>query len=228
MGGARAEPPYAARARLERQLQRLGTDIRTARVSDGLSQAAVATRARVSQASVARLEAGDPRLSVTLVGSVISVLGLDLSIRAYPGQGVRLRDSGQIVLAEVIQAAAHSSWRVLLEEPIGGPSGQAADMLLLGPASGIHIEIESVLVDLQAQLRKGHIKRDGLEQRFELTLAFVLALGESERNRNAVRATANVTRAALPASSREVMTSLRTGQPLERDGLIWVRPIRRV
>jgi hypothetical protein len=101
-------------------------------------------------------------------------------------------------------------------------------MLLLGPASGIHIEIESVLVDLQAQLRKGHIKRDGLEQRFERKVAFVLALGESERNRNAVRATANGTRAALPASSREVMTSLRTGQPLERDGLIWVRPIRRV
>jgi hypothetical protein len=184
----------------------------------------VATRAHVSQASVARLEAGDLRLSVLLVGSVFSALGMDISIKAYPAQGVRLRDSGQIVLAEVIRAAAHSTWRVLFEEPIGGPSGRAADVLLLGTRSGIHIEIESALVDLQAQLRKGQIKRDGLEQRYERKLAFVLALGESERNRNAVRATADLIRAALPAPMREVMNSVRTGQPLERDGLIWIRP----
>lgn len=224
MGSARAEPAYAARSRLRRQLERLGGDARTARVAEGLSQAAVAARARVSQSSVARLEAGDIRLSVVIVASVFSALGMDLSLKAYPGRGVRLRDSGQIALTEAIRAAAHSIWRIHLEAPVGDPNGQAADVLLLGRSFGIHIEVESALVDLQAQLRKGQLKRDRLEQRLALKLAFVLALGESKRNRQAVQAAGDVVHAVLPASTREVMTSLRGGLPLHHDGLLWVRP----
>lgn len=233
MGGARAEPTYAARIRLERQLQRLGTDARTARVAEGMSQAAVARRARVSQASVSRLESGNPQISVSIVAGVFSALGMDLSLRAFPGPGIRLRDSGQIALTRVIQAAAHGDWRPILEAPIGDERGQAADVLLLSPAGaerafGLHIEVESALVDLQAQLRKGLLKRDGLERRYAAKLAFVMALGESKRNRAAVRGAVDVVRVALPASAREVLASLREGSPLHRDGLLWVRPLRRV
>ena len=223
MGGPRAEPDYAVRARVERLAQRLGTEARATRVSEGMSQAAVAGRAHVSQATVARLEAGDPRLSVMRITSVFSALGLDVSLKVYPGQGIRLRDSGQIALTEVIQAVVGPTWRFALEAPVGDRSGQAADVLLLGRTHGIHIEVESALVDLQAQLRRGRLKRDALELRHGVNLAFVLALGDSERNRAAVRAAANPIRAALPAASREILTSLKTGQRLERDGLMWVR-----
>lgn len=111
-------------------------------------------------------------------------------------------------------------------------NGQAADVLLLSPAGaerafGLHIEVESALVDLQAQLRKGLLKRDGLERRYAAKLAFVMALGESKRNRAAVRGAVDVVRVALPASAREVLASLREGSPLHRDGLLWVRPLRR-
>ncbi|MGH2392862.1 MAG: helix-turn-helix transcriptional regulator [Candidatus Limnocylindria bacterium] len=225
MGGARAEPAYAARTRIHRQIERLGIEVRVARVAEGMSQAAVAARAGVSQASVARLEAGDARLSVVIVGSVFAAVGMDLSLRAFPGPGVRLRDSGQIALTDSIRAAAHPSWRLTLEAPVGDQNGQAADVLLLGRSFGLHIEVESALVDLQAQLRKGQLKRDVLERRLAVKLAFVMALGESERNRNAVRAAGQVVRAALPASAREVLTALRGGLPLDRDGLLWVRPV---
>ena len=223
MGGARAQPAYAARARIGRQVQRLGTDARTARVAEGMSQAAVASRARVSQASVARVEAGDPRMTIQVIGSVFAALGMDLSLRAYPGPGVRLRDSGQIALTSALRAAAHPSWRFSLEVPVGDKNGQAADVLLLGPSFGLHIKVESALVDLQAQLRRGQLKRDGLEQRLGFKLAFVMALGDSRRNRAAVRLVSDVIRAGLPAPAREVMSAVRTGQPLSRDGLIWVR-----
>lgn len=226
MGGARAEPANAARTRIQRQIQRLGTDARTARVAEGMSQATVARRARVSQTSVGRLEAGDARLSVMIVGSVFSALGMDLSLRAFPGAGVRLRDSGQIALTEVIRAQAHPNWRLSLEAPVGDQNGQAADVLLLGRSFGIHVEVESALVDLQAQLRKGQLKRDALERRVGMKLAFVMALRESERNRAAVRAIASVLRAALPASSREALAALRGGLALDRDALLWIRPLR--
>lgn len=97
-----------------------------------MSQATVARRARVSQTSVGRLEAGDARLSVIIIASVFSALGMDLSLRAFPGAGVRLRDSGQIALTEVIRAQAHPNWRLSLEMPVGDQNGQAADVVLLG------------------------------------------------------------------------------------------------
>ncbi len=164
------------------------------------------------------------RLSVLIVGSVFSALGMDLSLRAFPGPGVRLRDTGQIALVNVIRSVVHASWQVTLEAPVGDSHGQAADVLLTHRSFGIHIEVESALVDLQAQLRKGHLKRDGLEHRLGFKIAFVLALGESKRNRRAVTTAAEVVHAALPAPAREVLTSLRTGRPLQRDGLMWVRP----
>ncbi|MEX0889835.1 MAG: helix-turn-helix transcriptional regulator [Chloroflexota bacterium] len=213
------------RTRIQRQIQRLGTDARTARVAEGMSQATVARRARVSQTSVGRLEAGDVRLSVMIVGSVFSALGMDFSMRAFPGTGVRLRDSGQIALTDMIRVEAHPRWRLSLEAPVGDQNGQAADVLLLGRSFGIHIEIETALVDLQAQLRKGQLKRDALERRVGINLAFVMALRESERNRAAVRAVASVVRAALPAPSREVLGALRAGLALNRDGLLWIRPL---
>ncbi|MGH2489441.1 MAG: helix-turn-helix domain-containing protein [Candidatus Limnocylindria bacterium] len=225
MGGAKAEPANAARTRIQLQVQRLGIEVRMARVAEGMSQAAVASRARVSQTTVGRLEAGDPRLSVMMVGSVFAALGMDLSLRAFPGAGVRLRDSGQIALTDAIRAQAHRSWRLSLEAPVGDRSGQAADVLLLGRSFGVHIEVESALMDLQAQLRKGQLKRDSLERRVGMNLAFVMALRESDRNRAAIRGVASVVREALPASSREVLAALRSGSALSRDGLLWIRPL---
>lgn len=209
--------------RVGRQLERLGIEARIARVGEGMSQSAIAARAGVSQKSVGRVESGDPRLSVMIVGSVFSALGMDLSMRAYPGAGVRLRDSGQIALTESIRADTHRAWRISLETPVGDQTGQAADMLLLARSFGIHVEIESRLVDLQAQLRKGKLKRDALERKLGVRLAFVLGLGESQRNRIAVASVAGVVRAALPAPSREVLTALRNGTQLSQDGLLWVR-----
>jgi len=225
MGGVRAEPANATRTRIQRQIQRLGTEVRMARVAEGMSQAAVASRARVSQTSVGRLEAGGSRLSVMIIGSVFSALGMDLSLRAFPGSGVRLRDSGQIALTELIRVESSPQLAAEPRAPVGDHHGQAADVLLVGRSFGIHIEAESVLVDLQAQLRKGQLKRDGLERKAGAQLAFVMALRESERNRCAVRGVGNVVRAALPAPPREVLAALRGGLALTRDGLLWIRPL---
>ena len=224
MPGARTRPIDLADASAHRIVRRLGTDARTARLSSGWTQRAVAGRSRVSQASVSRLEAGDARLSVMILSRIASALGMDLSARVYPGAGIGLRDSGQLVLAEVVRAQAHRSCRLGFEVPIREDSRQAADLVLSGASGGVHIELESRLVDFQAQLRNGELKRDGLQRRYGARFAFVLALRDTVPNRAAVRAHAAVVRAALPALPAQVWRAIRTGEPLHADGLLWLRP----
>ncbi len=193
-------------------------------MSVGWTQRTVAQRSKSSQASVSRLEAGDARLSLILVSRIVGALGMDLSVRVFPGAGIGLRDSGQLALAELLRTQAHPSWRIGFEVPIGNDSRQAADMVLIGDSAALHLEQESRLVDFQAQLRGGQLKRDGLQQRLRTHVAFVLALRDTETNRAAVRANKAVIAAALPATAPDVWRAIRSGMPLVTDGLLWIRP----
>jgi transcriptional regulator with XRE-family HTH domain len=203
-------------------MTRLGQDARTARQGIGWTQAVVARRAACSQASVSRLEAGDTHLTIAIVSAVFAAMGIDFSARSFPGEGVTLRDSGQLVLAERIRELAHGRWRITLEEPIGDGTRRAADVLLDGEAAAAHIELESNLVDFQAQLRNGVLKREALQKRLGRPVAFVLALRDTPRNRAAVAVHRAVISAALPAPSREVLDAIRRGHPLTHDGLLFL------
>jgi transcriptional regulator with XRE-family HTH domain len=203
-------------------MERIGSDARTTRLALGWTQADVARRARMSQASVSRLEAGDLNLAVSIATRAFAALGMQLVLKAYPADGIGLRDSGQLALAEQIRTLAHPSWRAVLEAPTG-EGRQAADVLFIGPGAGIHLELESAFADFQAQLRSGHLKRDALEARLGIPLAFVLVVRDTSRNRTAAQPHAAVIRQALPAGSREVGAAVRGGIPLKRDGFLWLR-----
>jgi transcriptional regulator with XRE-family HTH domain len=207
-------------------MAKLGIEVRTARRALGWTQSNVARRAGVAQASVSRLEAGNVHLTVRVVTSIVAALGHELGIKLFPGDGVGLRDSGQLSLARALREQAHPTWRTTLEAPVSPNSRQAADMLLCDSRGGIHIELESNLVDFQAQLRSGQLKRDALQERIGQPISFVLALRDSPHNRAAVGAHLGVIRAALPAQPREVMNAIRSGAYLARDGLLWLRPSR--
>lgn len=65
-------PPPAAR----RAVIKLGDDIRTARLRRNLSMEVVASRAATSRPTLAKIERGDPTVSIGIVAAVLQSLNL--------------------------------------------------------------------------------------------------------------------------------------------------------
>ena len=190
----------------------------------GLTQAQVAALAGVSQSTVAKMERGAAGPSLDVRCRVTAACGHELSLRLFPVSTVRLRDSGQLAMAQTIVAAAHASLQPGFEVLTGPGPMHAADILLEGADQLIQIEIERAIVDFQAQRRAAVVKRDSLASKRNQEVRLVLAVPDTATVRARLADHAELIRRALPTTSREVMHALRRGIPIGADGLLFVRP----
>ena len=204
------------------QGETVGGEIKVARGEHGLTRAQASRRAGVSPDTLRRVEAGDPGVSITTLCAVGEAVALDIVIRAYPGRGHSLRDTGQLAVAELLSAIANPSWKAALELP-AGDHGEACDIGFFGSTEIIDTEIDRMILDFQAQYRRSNRKRSYLAERHQRPVRLVLAVEDTERNRAAVAPHADFIKAVLPAGSREILKALRSGVPLGRDGLLWIR-----
>jgi transcriptional regulator with XRE-family HTH domain len=204
--------------------ERFGSEVRIARVSAGLTQRDVAARAGLTQAFVSQIERGLALPGIDSMVRLARVLGMVLSLRLFPGDGLRLRDSGQLDVAHAIRGQTHASVRVRLEEPIAyGNDRRAADMVLETPMELVMLEIERGLADFQAQYRAAQLKRTTLSERLGRTVRLVIAVPDTRRNRELLRQHEELIKTALPVSSRQIWAAIRSGEPIGGDGLLWVR-----
>lgn len=67
--------PHIPSSAIKRVLRKLGTDIREARQRRRLTMAVVADRAFTSRATLQRIEAGDPGVSMGIYAAVLQALG---------------------------------------------------------------------------------------------------------------------------------------------------------
>lgn len=185
----------------------------------------VARRAGVSPASVRRVEQGDPSVQLGTLCAVAEAVGIDVVVTGYPASGISLHDAGQLTVARMICSMAHPSWQPQLEVP-AGDHGEAIDLVLFGPGEIIAAEIDRRLLDFQETHRRNVRKRDHLAARHRRPVRSVLVTEDTRRNRLAVAPHQELIRAVLPAGTRDVMSAVRSGRPLGRDGLAWVRPYR--
>jgi transcriptional regulator with XRE-family HTH domain len=192
----------------------------------GLSQVRLAALAGVSQTEVSKAERGRNDVSLEARCRLAAACGHELGWRLYPVATVRLRDSGQMTLAQAIVAAAHPSWKARLEVPIGRGDLRAADLLLIGPTEIIHIEIERALVDFQAQLRSAQLKRELLAARDRRPMRLVIAAPDSATSRARIARFEQLVTQTMPASSRGIWRGIRRGEPLNADGILFVRAPR--
>lgn len=143
-------------------------------------------------------------------------------MRLFPVSTVSLRDSGQLAIARTLVAATQAPWSFRLEAPVG-QGARAADILFAHPEEVAETEIERALVDFQAQLRAGQLKRDAIAAQERRPVRLVIAVPDSRTARERLAPFAVLIARSLPASSRHVWQALRSGRPIGADGLIFVR-----
>ena len=186
----------------------LGRELRQARVEHGLSQGSIGHAVGLSDTEVGRIERGLIRtVSLIQLSRLLSVVGLELSARAYPA-GSPIRDHPQLQLLGRLRLEVPTpiQWQ---SEVLIGPSGdlRAWDAVLAVGQDRIGVEAETRLVDVQAVQRRIALKcRDS-----GIPLA-ILLLSNTRSNRAAVRAFGASLRATFPIMGSEALQALRAGR----------------
>lgn len=201
---------------------RFGRELRLAAL--GLPQRELARRAGVSQSLVSRLTRGLVMPDLELMVRLSEAAGHRFSFKLYPDDGVGLRDSGQLELAQVVSQSVHGTWRIGLEVPVAAaPDRRAGDMVLEHGFETILLEIERGLFDFQAQLRAAQLKRTALSERLGRPVTLVVGVPDTDAARRKLQPHEATIRTTLPISSRRAWASLRAGEPIGGDALIWIR-----
>ena len=223
MRSFRARPADNGRARSRYLAATFGRELRLARLTSGLSQARLAALARVSQREVSNAERTVGDISLEARCRLSAACGHELGWRLYPVSTVRLRDSGQLALAQAIVRAAHPRWTPRLEVPVAPGDPRAADLVLAGATEILHVEIERALVDLQAQLRSAQLKRDALAATDGRPTRLVIAVPDTRTSRARLAPFAELIARTLPARSATTWRVIRAGEALASDGFLFVR-----
>ena len=189
----------------------------------GLAQTELARLAGLSQQEVSKAERGLLDVSLEARCRLAAACGHELGWRLYPVATVRLRDSGQLSLAQAIVGAAHPSWSPRLEVSVAAGDPRAADLVLTGPMEIIHIEIERALVDFQAQLRAAQVKRELLAAPERRPIRLVIAIPDTATSRARLAPFAQLIGQTMPVTSRRIAAALRSGEAVGGDGILLVR-----
>jgi transcriptional regulator with XRE-family HTH domain len=210
------------RERAAAQALKIGEAIRTARGITGFSVATACARAGIADSTWRRVEHGAPGASIATLCAMSETVGLDFVAQLFPGREPRLRDTAQLALAQAIATMASAAWTVQLEVP-AGEHGEAIDMVLWRSDEIVAVEIERLMLDAQAQLRRLYLKRDCLAAHHVRPVRLVVVVEDTRRNRAAMAPHVSLLRTTLPAGSRELFGALRSGHAIGRDGLAWLR-----
>ena len=193
----------------------LGSELRGARRMAGISQDTLGAAAGLSGSEVGRIERGEaPWLTTVHAARLLSAVGLDLWVRAYPG-GSPVRDAAHLRLLARFEARLPASVHCHREWPIpDSRDRRAVDLFLAGLPLRTGVEAETRLEDVQALQREINLKRRdaGLQR-------MILLVADSVRNRDILRSTAALPQ-SLPLGTRAVMAALGRGQDPGADGIV--------
>jgi transcriptional regulator with XRE-family HTH domain len=201
-------------------LDRLGTELRTARQSAGLTLDQVGKAVRLSPSELSRIERGfAPWLDIGVLCRIASVVGLDVSLRLYPA-GEPLRDLAHLRLADAFRSLLGSGLVVRAEVPIGDHRDLRAWDLTLADRSSrsCGVELETRFVDVQEQLRRltRKVADGGLGR-------FLLVVADTRSNRAAIRAAAAFLGTTFAIDDPAAYDALARGEVPPRNALLLVK-----
>lgn len=207
-----------ARQVSDRLRSEIGRDFRKTRSALDLSLEAVGRDAGLSRAQVGRIELGRHRhVALEDLVAVGTVLGLDVSVRAFPG-GAPLRDVAHLSLLERFRPILHPSLSWAVEVPVmaADPADRRAwDAMIRGGAWRIGVEAETRVRDAQELERRCALKsRDGNVDHM------VLLLSDTRWNRRAIRAAGVGLSEQFPLRTSAVLSALQAGRDPGSNGIV--------
>lgn len=221
---ARTRVQRAGSRRARELRQRLAHDITAAREDAGLSQRRLARAAGIASSTLNELERGTHDPSTEVLARVGEALGMDLSVRLYPGTGPLLRDHAQAAMNEALLRVLHGRWLPSLEVWVTRPVRGVID-LVLEPAGSLEplvaVEAQSDLRRLEQQVRWAHAKSEALAGARERTVSSLLLLRSTRRTRALVTEHAATVAAAYPATAAAAFAALTSPEPWPGAALLW-------
>lgn len=202
-----------------RAARAVGTELRSARLGLGLSQAAVARAAGMSDSQLGRLEHGQIRRpTLDQLCRAGRALGLSATLRYFPS-GSPVRDAGQLALLARFERllAPPLVMRREVALPIRGDL-RAWDGMVSGDRRLGFVEGESYLGDTQALARRVELKlRD--DPRGDVV---ILVVARTAHNRRVLAEHREALRAQFPLDGAVVIRALRAGRVPPASGIVLV------
>jgi hypothetical protein len=162
-----------------------------------------------------------PTVQLDLLARVTALVGLDLSVRTFPG-GHPLRDHAHLELLLSFRARLHPSLRWSTEVPLpsqGDP--RAWDGMVRGVGWRYGVEAETAPNDWQALSRRIELKkRDGMVD------GVILLLPETRRTRLFLEAAQKVIPGLFPVPPRRILGRLGEGLDPGGSGIAVLRQVR--
>jgi hypothetical protein len=159
---------------------------------------------------VARICRGQsPDLSIVRAAQLLSVLGMDLSARAYPA-GPQVRDAAQLRLLERLRERIGAGLRWRIEVPVielaaaGVIDRRAWDAAIDGVGWTVRIDAETHVGDLQAVVRRVLLK-----QRDARIACVILLLADTRHHRQLLSVIEGQLSADFPVRPRHALRALR-------------------
>jgi hypothetical protein len=168
------------------------------------------------RSKLSRIERGRFRMvPVVELSRLCAILGLELSVRVYPG-GQPIRDSAQQALLDRFQAAISPSIRCRREVPLPVSGDLRAWDAWLAFNEPIAVEAETRPRDLQATQRRINLKwRDDPR-----VAGVVLLLADTRRNRDLMREYGDALLIDYPVPGEELLADLAAGRRPRGSGVL--------
>jgi transcriptional regulator with XRE-family HTH domain len=212
---------------------RLGDELRQYRLDAGLTLTELATITGIDRSHLARVEGGVATPSLDALAAMSVALGVDLSIRCFPGTGPRLVDRFQAPMIESFLRGLHPRWSARLEVPVLTPVRGVIDAVIRDREAPtiVSTEFQSEFRRIEQQIRWNNEKalglavdhgRDGKSTQIEVST--LLVLRSTVATREVARTYEATLRSAFPAPYAAMLSALRSASaPWPGSGLLWMR-----
>jgi transcriptional regulator with XRE-family HTH domain len=210
---------------LRRDAARFGDEYRELRLRAGVTQAAVARAIGVVRSVIARLEAGDPRVSPRIRARAAVVVGGDARLALYGGATPLLHDAAHARIVERLLALRHSRWKAWVEAPVPGRDRRSSDVRLTDPPDIVLMEIESRVRRWEELIRELHGKRQSVLENGPAgtRVHCVLVLPPTRHHRALVGELSESVAAAFPVPTAAMLERLQSANGAwPGDGILWI------